>query len=263
VFLVGCPRSGTSLLFDLVRRHPDLGSMSVEGHVYWNAFNHPRRHGWTSDRLTAEDCTAREKVYLDTALAAAAGGRRPLDKTPKNVLRIPYLRRHYPEATIVLLVRDGRATVSSLHEGWRKRHAISYRLPAPLELADHRGRLWSYVLPDGWRSLQGSDLATVATHQFVTCATAALEDAPLVDAVVSFEDLVRDPVGEADRLVSLLGLPPSRDVEQAARESPTRPVGSLSPPRPDKWRDNLTALAPHLEVIERHTGSLAALARGR
>lgn len=147
ILLVGCPRSGTTLLFNLLAEHQETAAIDEEGHVLWSAYNHPRRHGWASDALGADDVTDVEKRYVRSTLARFPGGARPLDKTPKNVLRVPYLRALLPEATIVFVIRDGRATAASLLEGWRRRRGVSYYLPERLRLRDYEGRAWSYVLP--------------------------------------------------------------------------------------------------------------------
>ncbi len=253
IFLVGCPRSGTTLLFDLLRRHPDLSALADEGHVFWSAYNHPRRHGWRSDELGAEDATRVERRYLDTYLSGLGPGR-PLDKTPKNVLRIPYLRSHYPSSQVVLVVRDGRATVASLLEGWRQRRGASYFLPERLRLRDYDSRIWRYILPPGWRSLQGTELAQVATRQYTAATDAALANRDRVDVVVRYEDLVANPVGTVDGLLRELGLSPARSVSAAAGESPRQFRGAITPPREGKWREVAEDLAPYLATIESRMG---------
>ncbi len=249
VFLVGCPRSGTTLLFELLGAHPDLRSLPEEGHVYWSGYNHPRRHGWASDALSAADASAAEHRYLETLLAGLGPGR-PLDKTPKNVLRLPYLRAHFPDARIVLVVRDGRATTASLLEGWRHRRGASYVLPERLRLADYDSRVWRYVLPPGWRSLQGSDLAQVAARQYVACTQAADRHRDAVDLVVRYEDLVARPEQTVAQVEDVLGLPPSEAVRRAAATVPGTPRGAITAPRPDKWRAAAGDLERHLPGIE-------------
>lgn len=248
VLLVGCPRSGTTMLFDQLQHHPDVVSLPDEGHVYWTAYNHPRRHCWRSDELTADDIRRGERRYLHTMLAGLGEGR-PLDKTPKNVLRLPYLRALLPEASIVLVVREGRATVASLLEGWRQRRGASYVLPERLRLTDYDSRVWRYVLPPGWRDVQGTNLATVATQQYDACTAAASEHQGLADAVVRYEDLVAEPVRVLDALLVSLKLPASPEVRDRAERMPSITRGSLSPPRPDKWREVADDLAPHLDRI--------------
>jgi hypothetical protein len=248
VFLVGCPRSGTTLLFELLREHPGLTSIPDEGHVFWTAYNHPRRHDWRSDELGRRDVSDREHRYLETVLSALGDGQ-PLDKTPKNVLRLPYLREHFPRAHIVLMVRDGRSTVASLLEGWRRRRGASYLLPEQLRLRDYPSRIWRYILPPGWRDLQGSELAEVATVQYERSLDAAIAHRDLLDATVKYEDLVANPVETVESLLARLGLSSDDAVRRAAREVPDVPRGSISAPRPDKWREVEADLQPYLPRI--------------
>lgn len=249
ILLLGCPRSGTTLLFDLLQQHEGLVSLDEEGHVYWSAYHHPRRGGWRSDEVCAEDLLSRERKYVDTAFAMLGNGR-PLDKTPKNVLRIAYLRALYPRARIVLAVRDGRATVASLLEGWRKRRGASYLLPTRLRLSDYDSRIWRYVLPPGWEKLQGTDLPTVATRQYLASSSAALQHRDLIDAVVRYEELVDSPVETMRALLKQLSLSPSAAVEQAAAHLDEHDRGAISAPRRDKWRAVEADLTPHRAAIE-------------
>jgi hypothetical protein len=247
VFLVGCPRSGTTLLFDLLRRHEDLVSLPREGHEIWNAYQHPRRRGWSGDRVVAEDVTAQEERFVHHAVARIAGEGRFLDKTPKNALRLPYLRRLFPDASIVAIRRDARATVGSLIEGWTRRRGISYRMPERLSLEEYRGRYWSYVLPPGWEGLRGTTIPDVAAFQYVMSNETLLDDAQRieVDVVhVRYEDLIEDPVEQLRTLVRALRLRPSPAVDEAAGNIADFHAGAITPPRRHKWRDRA-------ETIER------------
>ena len=109
IFVLGCPRSGTTLLFRLLRRHEALGSPRGEGHVLWNANHHPARTGWSSDRVTDSDVVTGERRYVYTGVEWLSRGGRFLDKTPRNCLRVPYLAELFPGATYVLLKRNGPA----------------------------------------------------------------------------------------------------------------------------------------------------------
>jgi Sulfotransferase family len=253
VFVIGCPRSGTTLLFRLLRRHEALGSPRGEGHVLWNAHHHPKRTGWSSDRVTAADIVAGERRYVYTGVDWLARGERFLDKTPRNCLRVPYLAALFPGAVYVLLKRDGPATVSSLIEGWTVRHGVSYRLPEPLELDEYHGRYWSYALPPGWRDVARSSVAEVAALQYVASYETALDDLAALDPAtvieMSFEDLLARPLEEAARLLDALELPPSQAVTDMASNLGAHPVQTNSPPRPDKWRERADEIARVLPRI--------------
>lgn len=250
ILLLGCPRSGTTLLFHLLAEHPDVSAWDEEGHVLWAAHNHPRRHDWHSDALSAVDVSSAERRFVRSTLARLPGGRVPLDKTPKNVLRLPYLRELLPESRIVLAVRDGRSTVASLLEGWRHRRGVAYLLPERLRLRDYDSRAWSYILPPDWRDLQGTELARVATAQYLASSAAARAGITDKDVVVRYEALVEDPVSTVRAVLLRLGLAPSDEVLDAARKLPSRTSGAISSPRPDKWRDVKGDLEPYLGAIE-------------
>jgi LPS sulfotransferase NodH len=251
IFVVGCPRSGTTLLFRLLRRHEALGAPHGEGHVLWNTFHHPRGSGWSSDRVTT--VAPGERRYVYTGVRRLSGGARFMDKTPRNVLKVPYLAELFPGARFVLLKRNGPATVSSLIEGWTVRHGVSYRLPEPLRLAEYRGRLWSYVLPEGWRRWADTSFAEVAAFQYASSYSTALDDfaarpeLPLTEVV--FEDLLDDPRGVTRRLLEDLELPHSDRVMDMAANLGAHPVQTNSPPRPEKWRDRADEIARVLPLI--------------
>lgn len=252
IFVIGCPRSGTTLLFRLLQKHPKVGTLDGEGHILWSTYQHPRDRGWSSDRLTGDDIRPGERDFLYAAIQRVAGERRFLDKTPRNCLRVPYLLELFPGATIVLLKRDGPPTVSSLIEGWTVRHGISYRLPEPLELAEYKGNLWSYLLPPDWRDLRYKTFADVAARQYVASYETALHDIRELGASVvevSYEALIAEPVDEMGRLLRFLQLDDSRDVMAMAANLSRHQVQTNSPPRPDKWRERASEIRRIVPII--------------
>ena len=261
VFVLGCPRSGTSLLFRLLGRHPDLRSLGGEGHVLWNTYQHPRLKGWSSDRAIAADVSEAERRFMFRSISALAGTRRFLEKTPKNMLRIPYLEELFPDSRYLVLKRDGRAVVNSLIEGWEVRQSPVYRLPEPLELEEYRGRLWSFVLPPGWRTWAKTSIAQVAAFQYASSYDIALGDLAGVppERVVElgFEDLLGRPLEETARVLDALELPAAPEVEEIAANLAGNVVQSNTPPRPDKWRersDRIGAVMPMVEPTMRRLG---------
>lgn len=260
IFIIGCPRSGTTLLFRLLQEHSDVSTPGGEGHVLWNTFQHPRTRNWDSDRLGAGDIKAGERPFLYAAIARMNERGRFLDKTPRNCLRIPYLLELFPGATFLLLKRDGPPTVSSLIEGWTVRHGISYRLPENLELAEYRGHLWSYLLPPGWRNLKNTTIADVAAHQYAASYETALSDlekAPSGSVVVlTYESLVAQPVQEIERVLDSLGLSHSSDVIAMASNLSAHQVQANSPPRPNKWRERQDEIQRIFPIISSTTQRL-------
>jgi hypothetical protein len=260
IFILGCPRSGTTLLFRILQRHEDLSTPHGEGHILWNRYQHPKMRGWTSDRLVADDVNPDEPRYIYTAIHQFAGDGRFLDKTPRNCLRVPYLARLFPDATFVLLKRNGPPTVSSLIEGWTVRHGVSYRLPVDMELKEYQGNLWCYLLPPGWRELVDTSIPEIAAHQYVASYETALDDLESIPperaVTISYEDLVEKPASAISQLLTMLNLPPSEEVASMTADLASHPVQANSPPRPDKWRDRIDQIHPVMPIMAPTMGRL-------
>jgi hypothetical protein len=264
IFVIGCPRSGTTLLLDALRASGELAAVQSEGHVLWDEFHHPRDHGWSSDAVASSGIAGQERAYLYLAIRLFARGGRFVDKTPANCLRVPYLEALFPGATFVFLRRRGADNVSSLMEGWRARpRFVRYRLPEPLTGIDALGGdHWSFVLVPGWRELRAASLEEICAHQYVECNEAVL-DARATSAAswidLAYEDLVASPADALRRVYDELGLSFTSAVERFAGElAERRSATSLTAPRREKWRERNEAaigrVAPQLQAMERRLG---------
>ena len=243
--------------------------MQSEGHILWEPYHRPKHRGWESDALDGGDVSGRERDYIYLAIQLAVQGRRFVDKTPENCLRIPYLQALFPDASFVFLHRRAADNVSSLIEGWRARpRFVTYRLPEPLEgLGTLSGNRWSFVLIPGWRELRFAPLEEICARQYVECNEAALRGRETVDSTrwheVAYEDLMASPVATAARLFAELGLAFERRVEDRAAALPHTPgPTTLTEPRPGKWRDQNPAeierIAPLVAPTEERLRSGAA-----
>ncbi|HKX47964.1 MAG TPA: sulfotransferase [Gaiellaceae bacterium] len=264
IFVVGCPRSGTTLLLDALRASGELATVQSEGHILWDEFHHPRNHAWGSDAVAPSEIASRERAYLYLAIRLFARGGRFVDKTPANCLRVPYLEALFAGATFVFLRRRGADNVSSLMEGWRARpRFVRYRLPEPLTGLDELdGDRWSFVLVPGWRELRTASLEEICAHQYLECNRAVLDarsasTASWID--LTYEDLVASPADEVRRVYGELGLSFTAAVERFASElASRRSATSVTAPQREKWRErNETAIervVPQLEAMERRLG---------
>lgn len=264
VLLIGCPRSGTSALLQVLLRSPELRTVQLEGHILWDAY-HPKSRR-EDDSLGAGDVSARERAYVHLAIRMFARGRF-VDKTPENCLRVPYLDRLFPDATFVHLHRNAAENVNSLMEGWRARpRFVTHRLPQPLEgIAPLDGALWSFALVPGWRELRHAPLEEICARQYVACNEAVLAARSSMGpdrwVDVRYDDLVRTPVEEVRRLLARLDLAVAPGVERYASELHRRPSGTtLTPPEPEKWRrQNAEAIERILPLVADTERRLAAL----
>ncbi len=254
ILLIGCPRSGTSVLLQAFLRSPELRSLQAEGHILWDPF-HPKPRD--SDALAAADVTDRERAYVHWAIRLFVRGRRLVDKTPENCLRIPYLDALFPDARFVFLRRRAADNVNSLIEGWRARpRFVTHRLPVPLEASDLPDpQLWSFALFPGWPDVVSAPLEEICAVQYVVCNEAVLSARERMDEArwldIAYEELVASPEAEIRRLFESLDVPFTPKVAASA-ESLDRKVSAtaLTPPKAGKWREqNAEALARVLPLV--------------
>jgi hypothetical protein len=217
---------------------------------------HPSWRGWESNCLTAEDADVETARLLGERFLARLrnrDGQRPpggtaglrfLEKTPRNVLRIPFLATAFPDALFLHLYRDPLATVSSMLDFWRSRRAISYpRLPG------WEGPPWSLLLVPAWQELRGKSLAEIVARQWAAATSRLLDDLEALPlgrrVVVTYDHLVSDPQSEIRRLCGFIGVDWDRELTVPLRLSRS----TLTPPAPEKWRHNREELDPVIPLI--------------
>jgi len=240
IFIVGCPRSGTTLMRRILNRHPSI-AIGKETHFRRLVYLRRKAFGDLSDlsnrrRLIAEylashhmrkskldtpefsDKLMREaisyKAMFTSMLSHSAelqGKPRYGEKTPHHALFLDTLCDWFPNAVILHMVRDPRASVASMqHRGWR-----------------------------------GSVVANARTWLKLNQAARRFRDRPgYLD--VRYEALVTEPIGEVRRICSLIGEEYSASM-LVPEESPTggsyntiRSQMAVSPIRVDAWRKELT-----------------------
>ncbi|WOH64119.1 sulfotransferase [Bradyrhizobium sp. BWA-3-5] len=130
-FLLGLPRSGTTLLAHLLQQHPDIAAppepwlmlaLEAFGRVdHRHPAGAPLIHLATSEFLGRIDRNIASRAFADAAYGqylAAAGKRTFVDKTPRNWLVLEFLDSLYPEAPRILLMRNPYAIAASLKSTW-------------------------------------------------------------------------------------------------------------------------------------------------
>jgi Sulfotransferase family len=123
VFLVGCPRSGTTWLQLLLSQHPAVSSC-LETHLF-SSFLAPMSSAWNRHRnsrqgvglhavLSEEEFTILLKNFAVYVLDKIGDGPVILEKTPNHIRVADLVLRVVPDAWIVHMIRDPRAVASSL-----------------------------------------------------------------------------------------------------------------------------------------------------
>jgi tetratricopeptide (TPR) repeat protein len=110
VFVVGFPRSGTTLLEQMLDAHPDFRSMDERAFIY-ELIKRMQLAGQTYPAdlatLTQPHVNQLRDIYGDMVrrVVPDLGHHRLVDKNPLNMLCLPMIARLYPEARIILCLR--------------------------------------------------------------------------------------------------------------------------------------------------------------
>jgi hypothetical protein len=189
IFVVGCPRSGTTMLQLMLHAHRRI-AIPPETRFLLTAYWERRRFGdlgdpanrrrlarWIVDRpetrfadlgLDAEETVRRITVGPGTlgsalgtifrAYAERFGKPRWGDKRPAYLHNLDVILRLFPDAQIVNVVRDGRACVASLKEmSWHKEDVYGTVARWARSVDDAR-RASRGLGPDQWHELRYEDL---------------------------------------------------------------------------------------------------------
>lgn len=264
VFIMGAPRSCSSLLFQTLAQSEHLWTIGDESHHLIEQFPalNPLEQA-DSNRLTADSADrdlAQALLHAFTSqlrdrdgLPAPAGGVvRMLEKTPKNALRIPMLNALFPDALFIHLVRDPKDNLSSIMDAWQSRRFVTYPT-----LGTVNGP-WSLLLPPGWRDHTGSPLEIVAAFQWLSAQRHILDDLralPLARRMtVNAFELLQNPRALVDKVLAFIGLPLDARLADFLAQPLPLSVHTLTPPQADKWRRHEAALArvwPQVEAMIR------------
>lgn len=118
IFVLGFPRSGTTVLETMLDAHPDLSCMDERSflHDLTKTMNaRGLRYPEDLAQLDTATLTALREQYWRQVYGQtqAQRGKRLIDKNPLNMLRLPLIARLFPHAKIVLALRDPRDVVLS------------------------------------------------------------------------------------------------------------------------------------------------------
>lgn len=262
IFVVGCSRAGTTLVYKTFSESPALGSLQRETHDFWMELHPLASRDWRSHALDGSDATDHDRDMAMRLFYRETGRRRFVDKNNQNGLCVRYLHALWPEAYFVYVKRSPGDNINSLIEGWRRPGEFatwSDSLPGTVAVDGGQVSKWCFFLPEGWRDYLTAALEEVCAFQYRVMNESILAAREVVDAgrwvELAYEDLLRDPVGAFAGAYEACDVPFSAKVSRHCQTVLKRPYNAFSEIRLDKWRDGANR-----ERIERVLPSVKAVA---
>lgn len=246
-FVIGCPRSGTTIVQAMLARHPQIFTLPETGffprllggmdHRFGDEGARQRRHTLARRLGVARRYGRREFLELQRSLlgASAAPARAPwrldtcvtrfiatldglaerakrttwIEKTPQHLLYLPEIEQYLPNARFIHVIRPGMDVIASIMDAYLRynNHAFS-------------GGLLMWV--QRWNRAVAIHRSHIGMrhHHFVF-----------------LEDLVRQPQEEWRRLCGFLELPLDADVDPACHQH-------IADPTAEPWKQGALSGLP-------------------
>ena len=211
VFVVGCPRSGTTFTAESIGAVPGFFDL---GEVNRLKASIAPLHRAAQAGQRAEVVDELRRMLRRAQRAAFVGGARAVEQTPESTFLIPELAAAFPEAQFVHLVRDGRDVAASLLErGWlagRRAASVDGHLTSRDDAGQRFGehaRFWVEAgREDEFERSSDARRCAWAWRRYESAAASHLAelDAERV-ATVRYEELAADAGAVAARLGRSLG----------------------------------------------------------
>ena len=259
VFILGCSRAGTTLVYKTFSESKQLGSLQKETHDLWASLHPLEEQGWKGHELTENDASIDDARFISRYFYSHTGSLQFVDKNNQNGLCLPYLMALFPKARFLYVKRSPGDNINSLIEGWRKSDEFatwSENLPLDVNVENGQFKRWCFFIADSWKEYVNESIENVCAFQYRIMNEAIINGREIVPksqwAEICYEDLLADPVKGFKDAFLALGLDFDRDLEQHCESVLTKPYNAFSEIRLDKWKDgrNAEKIANVLESVE-------------
>lgn len=266
IFIVGCSRAGTTVVYKTFSESHAIGSLNRETHDFWVDMHPLSNKNWDTHGLDTIDASAADRNYVARYFYTWTGQSRFVDKNNQNGLCVPYLYSLFPDAHFVYVKRSPGDNINSLIEGWNKPEEFatwSNLLPEKVSVENGRYTQWCFFLSDGWREYLDKPIENVCAFQYRAINEEILAAKELIPpqqwTEVVYEDLVRDPVTGFRPAFEQCGLTFTHDLEQHCASVLSTPYNAFSEIRLDKWkdgrnRDRIERVLPEVTAVARAMG---------
>ncbi len=257
ILIVGLQKSGTTLLLRLLQ-HTELveNPFNGEGHDFWGNVPHftpcefpaglvyQQYQGKMGHEIGAKDASFVIQATLHKRLRLLKTRKSLIvNKNPFNTVRLPWIRKLFPDAFIVAMVRKPVPNVFSLLKKFTPHKGTG----SPPEDG------WWGVKPRGWRNLVHQDKVIQCARQWQTVNARLWNDRDLVDLIVNYQQLCMHPATIVQQIIT--------DVMKREFETPIEfpPLkcfddeytrGSRLRSKNKYFKETGTLITPDKEVIE-------------
>lgn len=186
IFIVGLPRSGSTLVEQIITSHSQVdstteltGIVTISRQLNDSTLPGKGQYPQSIARLDNEQLREYARQYLEHAQSYGQGAPYFVDKAPANFNHIGLIKTLFPEARIIDIRRDPMASGWSIY-----RHFFDDSFLFSYDLANIGKYYNDYIeLMDHWHAVLPGQILTL-----------------------SYEDLVRDLPGHVDRILQYCGL---------------------------------------------------------
>ena len=122
VFIIGSPRSGTTILENILDCHPKITEWYEPYYLWRKYFPCEENDVWEPKYLTekTKECIQKEfKIFSKKSNKPLV-----LDKSPGHLFNTKIINSIFPEAKWIHIIRDGRDVTLSIKKEWDKRRQI-------------------------------------------------------------------------------------------------------------------------------------------
>jgi tetratricopeptide (TPR) repeat protein len=238
VFLLGFPRSGTTLLEQALASRSDVVSMEEKeafvdsGRVFLQ--NAQTLAGL--DKLAGSGLSSYRLAYWKRVreFGIDAQGKVFIDKHPFGTLKLPLIAKLFPHAKIIFALRDPRDVILSCLRRRFRMSSYTFEMMSP----EHAARFYD---------------------AYMTLAELYREKLPLELAFVRHEDLVDDFDGRLREVCAFLGIGWADSMRDFAERGKVRAIATPSAVQVSRglnregighWRNYEAQLAPVLPILE-------------
>ncbi len=224
VFIVGMPRSGTSLIEQIIASHPDAsgaGELAEIGRIAEKA---------GESNLDAAVLRESAEEYLEFLRSNSTPGTRVVDKMPENFMFLGLIRMLFPNAKIIHAIRNPLDTCLSCY------------------FQDFKLLPWSFSLDDIAQRYS-------SYRDFMSYWKSVFPEGSILD--VHYENVIESPENESRRIMDFLDLPwddacldfykTERAVRTASMWQVRQPIYKTSKMRARHYAKHLTGVANKLQ----------------